>query len=396
MGRWIVAIVCVALMGVSAWWFAGRATEEPTGEENKEDRRQSQWNAELVLLRPGVVVKQPAVMPKPKGLTLSPERYPRASGSTSAEPLGVWVACRLLGRECSWPTLDGRLAAAVHRPPVEIRLTPQLPSADGGKVYDSELHKKTYHTGTHGAYVQLIEGNADLVYECRRPSVDEKAMMKEKKVELDIRPIARDAFVFLRHKDNPVENLTLDQVKAIYTADKDGKATLGNWKALGGPEADIHAYIRNRNSGSQETMMSLVMTDRTIVRGPNMTGFSMVGPYNNLHQDKHGIGYTFYYYQRYMSPRTPVGRMHKMKTQQSVEKRAEPPVKMFAIDGVRPSSQTIANGRYPLVTDVYVVTRKDLPADHPAASLRDWLQTPEGQAVIAETGYVPLPGKKEK
>ncbi len=45
---------------------------------------------------------------------------------------------------------------------------------------------------------------------------------------------------------------------------------------------------------------------------------------------------------------------------------------------------------YPWVTKVYVVTRKDLKEDHPAAKLRDWLLTPEGQTVIGETGYVPI------
>ena len=69
---------------------------------------------------------------------------------------------------------------------------------------------------------------------------------------------------------------------------------------------------------------------------------------------------------------------------------AIPEVATFAIDGVQPDPSTIANGRYPLVTSVYLVHRSDLPAKSAAAQLRDWLRAPAGQAAVAESGYVPL------
>jgi len=68
----------------------------------------------------------------------------------------------------------------------------------------------------------------------------------------------------------------------------------------------------------------------------------------------------------------------------------DPQCRLLAIDGVAPSAKTIAVGSYPLATDVYIVTRKDLPADHPAAKLRDWLLSAEGQRVVADSGYVPV------
>ncbi|MFW5923523.1 MAG: hypothetical protein ACOCSQ_03965, partial [Planctomycetota bacterium] len=72
------------------------------------------------------------------------------------------------------------------------------------------------------------------------------------------------------------------------------------------------------------------------------------------------------------------------------EEEAKPTARMLAIDGVRPTRKDIARRKYPWVTEVYVVTHKDLQGDHPAAKLRDWLLTEEGQAVIGETGYVPI------
>lgn len=63
---------------------------------------------------------------------------------------------------------------------------------------------------------------------------------------------------------------------------------------------------------------------------------------------------------------------------------------MFAVNGIRPTRTTIADGTYPLVTRVYVVTRKGIDRTSAAAKLRAWLLSPEGQAVVAETGYVPI------
>jgi phosphate transport system substrate-binding protein len=58
-----------------------------------------------------------------------------------------------------------------------------------------------------------------------------------------------------------------------------------------------------------------------------------------------------------------------------------------------PSPETIQGRQYPFVTEVYAVVRRGLPATSPAVRLRDWLLTPEGQQVVAESGYVPLGGK---
>lgn len=335
---------------------------------------------------PGEIRMQPTQLPKPKGMDVTLETYPRTSGSTSAEPMGVWVACRLLNKECMWPEKSWG----------ERRLLPLDPGADTSvplnRKHDARFYTKIRHHGTHGSYKMLIDGKTDLIYECRRPSEDEQSLMKEKDVELDIRPIALDAFVFLRHEDNSVKGLTMSDVRKIYTRGADGKGQITNWQEIGGPDDEIHPFVRNRNSGSQETMQSLVMKERLILEGRRMTGASMMGPYNMMHRDKLGIGFTFFYYQRHMAPFPIIRskRVNKLATQQVKEKQPTPPVRMFAIDGVMPSRETIADRTYPLVTEVYVVTRKDLDPGHAAATLRDWLLTAEGQGIVRETGYVPV------
>ena len=240
--------------------------------------------------------------------------------------------------------------------------------------------------------------------------------MATNSVELNIQPIALDAFVFLRQKDNPVKSLTIDQVRDIFMPVENNTGIIGNrnqvgrpvrvnvgflvreyntgiisnWLQIGGPDRMIHPYVRNRNSGSQETMQNLVMNGQPTVKGPSMETMTMMGPYNSLAEDTTGIGFTFFYYQRYMSPNIRLRPSKRVIQEEHDEKMTVKPIQMFALDGVLPSYKSIADRTYLLVTEVYVVTRKDLEKDHPAAQLRDWLVSKEGQGVIGETGYVPI------
>jgi phosphate transport system substrate-binding protein len=113
------------------------------------------------------------------------------------------------------------------------------------------------------------------------------------------------------------------------------------------------------------------MKGRAMLAAPDLlTGAIMSHPYLALDQDVHGIGYSVYYYGEFMAPRTGI--------------------KLCAVDGVVPTSVTIRSRRYPLITEVFVAARRDLPPDHPARRLRDWLLEPAGQAVVEESGYVPI------
>lgn len=363
------------------------------------------------VLQPGEITAQPSELSPVKGLKLTEKSYPVTNGSTSAEPLGVWVAARLLGQNVAWAknTMEGEghllPVEAIPESRNELYFTsshsPRLMEYDLKnktlvaikKGIDNDLYEGIKHDGTHSAYKKLIKGETDLIYECRRPSPDEIKFMKEHNVELQITPIALDGFVFLRQKDNPVTSLTAEQVRDIYTPaeDKTG-AIIDNWKKVGGPNTEINAYTRNRNSGSQETMKTLVMKNKELIGGRGMITMGMAGPYNKMFRDKKGIGFTFFYYQRHMAPMQIgffLGRIPSTSTRIG-EQKQESPIQIFAINGVEPTRETIADGSYQWRTKVYAVTRKNIDQDHPAARLREWLLTDEGQAVIAETGYVPF------
>ncbi|NBC10305.1 MAG: hypothetical protein GVY24_01035 [Planctomycetes bacterium] len=295
--------------------------------------------------------------------------------STSAQPIAAATFCALHGLPLKW-TQSGWTG--------EARLIPDVPDPQPDERI--RQYRLPATSGTHAAYLQLIEGDTDLTFEARKPSEDELKLMEEKGVELERKPLARDAFVFIVNHQNKVEGLTLEQVHDIYT----GKIT--KWDQVGGADLPIHAYQRNRNSGSQVLMERLVMKGAEMIEPRAMTHRSMIGPINAMNRDPLGLGFTVHYYERFMAPPDDSRRGLRIKNDKGAQPE-EPPTRlrrMLAIDGVEPTPQAIADGQYPLTCPVYIVIRKQTPADSPARRLRDWLLTPDGQNLIAAIGYVPL------
>ena len=285
---------------------------------------------------------------------LNLQNYPHVDGSTSAYPLQITLACQILEVPCIW--LEGDLFSTTR----SIIPNPEFEGAADKleKIYS------IWHSGTHGSYINLIEGNADIIIVARPPSEDELLAAEQADLHLELKPIALDAFVFLLNENNSVDDITLDNIRDVYT----GKIT--HWRELGGSLDEIHTFQRNRNSGSQELMESLVMRGSPMIESPDMILDSMMGPIHALSDDPLGIGYSVFFYTANIFP-------HEQ-------------VKMIAVDGIQPTSDNIADRSYPLTTEVYAVIRGDASQSSTARILLDWLQTTDGQAAIAESGYVPI------
>lgn len=221
------------------------------------------------------------------------------------------------------------------------------------------------HSKTHNAYVNLINGDTDLIL-VTYPSEEEQKIAKEKGVELEIVPIVKEAFVFFVSTDNPVENLTLKQVQDIYTGQ------IKNWKDVGGANEKIIAYQRPENSGSQSGMLSLVMKGKKMMTPTtetiSQTMEDIVNVISDYSNSKNAIGYSYYYYA------TKMYTTDKMK--------------LLAIDGVDPTYENIQTGLYGIQTAYYAVIRKNEETDSPARKLLDAMKSERGQNVAKEAGYV--------
>lgn len=204
------------------------------------------------------------------------------------------------------------------------------------------------YRNTRGAYKAIVDGEVDIII-CAKPSEEQLAYAQEQGVELELVPIGREAFVFIVNSDNPVDGLTVDQIKGIYT----GKYT--NWAQLGGNNRLISPLQRNQGSGSQTAMLSF------------MGGEKIARDYNSFLGS--AIGFSFRYY-----------------VEDVVENGG---VKMLALNGVYPSVENIKNESYPIVSNFYAVYRKDNTNENIPVVI-DWLLSEEGQQMIEDTGYVGL------
>lgn len=259
-----------------------------------------------------------------------------------------------------------------------LKLTENLPKIDGAAalfpVYSAfvnavypnttKLHDGIFeYNNTPDGYRLLAEKETDIfigVY----PSDEQRAYAEENQTTFEYTPIGTEAFVFFVHKDNPITNLTTEQIKDIYS----GKIT--NWKDVGGKNEKIAAFQRNEGSGSQ-SMLKRFMGDTPITDAPTeMVNDLMAGIIEQVADYKsktNSIGFSFRYY---------VEGIIK-----------NPDIKMISIDGAAPTSENIRNGSYPILTPIYAVTYKENQNGN-VDKLLEWILSDEGQYIINETGYV--------
>lgn len=280
--------------------------------------------------------------------------WPGVDGSTSTEPLAVLIACKAHGLRYEW-----------RRGPAEERTV--VPSGERRPDLAARIVEEVHHHGTHDAYTGLIERRADLILVARQPSTRERAAAARAGVVLDLRPFALDALVFVVNARNPVRDLPLERLRAVY-----GPGGPMRWPELGGDEGVIEAFQREEDSGSQELIDQLVMRGlpmRDVREVPVVR--TMAGPIHAVAMRKAGLAFSVYYYVTNMARNGSV--------------------RMLGVDGVRPTRASIASRLYPLTSPVYAVLRKGTDPEAPAAKLRDWLGTEEGRDALLESGYAPWP-----
>ena len=229
------------------------------------------------------------------------------------------------------------------------------------------------YSNTHPGYVKLINDEVDLIV-VTEPSEEELELAKSKGVELEVIPVVKEGFVFYVNKDNKVENMTLEQIQKIYTGE------IKNWKEVGGEDAEIIAYQRPTNSGSQTGMLSLVMKGLKLMDAPKEnlvdTMFEIVNLVSDYKNGINSIGYSYYYYATTMF--------------QTIDSTIASNVKMLGVNGVKPTNQTIKDGSYPIQTAYYIVINKADDENAASRILANYMLSARGQQVAEQAGYVPV------
>ena len=303
-----------------------------------------------------------------KGLTL--DNFPYMDCSTSTSPLRDMVMYELLDIPYEWgmDIVSGSTYSVWFRLPEGI-----VQGSDEHVAFTNTLHDRLLpSSGSHGAFVNLIDGNSGVIIDSRDISRNERQYAGEQGVSIETKPIAWDALVFIVHPDNKVKSLTQDQIRKIYTGE------ITNWKQVGGKDHEIHPYTRDTDSGSQEKMETLVMDGQTMKEWPEMVLYTMLSPYFTIEMDEWGIAFTPYYFCERM--------VNDLRN-----------VKVLAVDGVSPTPDTVLRGAagektnaYPFFSNIYAAVRANEPADSYPRQIYRWLSTPKAKKIIDESGYIAL------
>lgn len=214
-------------------------------------------------------------------------------------------------------------------------------------------------------FERLIDGEVDMFFGAK-PSKSQLAMAELYDIELEYTEIGREGFVFFVNEDNPVDGLTSQQIREIYHGD------ITNWKEVGGKNEKIIAFQRPERSGSQSMMvyfmgnMSLKEPLTYEMESAMMGIIEEVAEYYN---EAGAIGYSFRYY---------LEGMNQMEG-----------VKMLSVDGVYPSTESIKNEEYPVMTSLYCITVKGNENEN-VQKVLDFLLSEDGQYIIEKTGYSPV------
>ena len=209
----------------------------------------------------------------------------------------------------------------------------------------------------------LINGTTDIA-ESSRPMKDtEKDQAKQKRgkavVEL---PVALDALAVYVHESNPISELSIPQLKGIYTG------AIKNWKELGGKDQRILLYGRENSSGTYVYFKEHVLENADYFpTTQTLPGTAAV--INAVARDPRGIGYGGIAYGK--------GIKHAR-----VKKDANSPA-------IEPSMANAQSGAYPISRFLFWYF-----AGQPAGDLKkfsDWVMTKDGQSVVENVGYYPLP-----
>jgi len=202
----------------------------------------------------------------------------------------------------------------------------------------------------------LIDGTIDIADASRAMKTKELKKARVNGINPVAHVVARDAIAVILHPQNPVNNLTKSQLKAIYTG------AISRWNEVGGSSDVIVVVSRDVASGTFEVFNELAL-DKQRVRPDALMQASNQAVVNIVASTNGAIGY--------------VGLGYLSKE-----------VKPIAIEGVMPSVATAKSGAYLLARSLYMYT--DGKPKGLAKEFIDFVLGPKGQRIVKEEGFVPV------
>jgi len=203
----------------------------------------------------------------------------------------------------------------------------------------------------------LINGATNICQASRSMKDSEKQKLRDRYFSLGYEiPVAKDGVTLYLNEKNPVGELTLNQIKDIYT----GNTT--NWSQLGGPDAKIIVYGRENSSGTYVFFREVALKNADYTSSmQSLPGTAAV--VNAVAKDIYGIGYG--------------GAAYAKGVKEVAIKTAQ--------GSFKPTTETVKSGQYPLSRNLFWYLQSKPTGE--LKKLVDWALSPEGQEIVKQVGY---------
>jgi phosphate transport system substrate-binding protein len=210
--------------------------------------------------------------------------------------------------------------------------------------------------GSGNGIKALIDKTTDIANSSRTIKPEEAEQAKAKGANPVELIVAYDCIVPIVHPDNPLKDITLDQLKALY------KGEIKNWKEIGGANKPIVIISRDTSSGTYEVWEEKVMKKERVFPGALLQA-SNGAIVQAVSKNPNAIGY--------------IGLGYAEKT-----------VKLISVNGIVGSKETTLNKTFPISRPLYMYTPA-LPAGD-VKSFMDYVISDKGQKLIEAEGFIPL------
>jgi len=232
--------------------------------------------------------------------------------------------------------------------------------------------------GSGTGIAALINGTCNIANSSRDIKGSERKLALSNGIDVKEFKVALDGLCVVVHRDNPVSELSMDQIMNIYIG------AINNWKDVGGTPGPILRYSRENNSGTYVFFKEHVLKNKDFAADcQTMPGTATVADAVAHDPKAIGFGGVAYFLTR-----------SDCKVLKIKKDAASPAVSPLTPDGKSINYAVIYSNEYPISRYLYCYT-PGAPKGEVKAYL-DWILGPEGQEIAKEDGYIPLPTKKEE
>lgn len=213
-------------------------------------------------------------------------------------------------------------------------------------------------SGSGNGAKSILNGTCDIGMMSRFMKDTEFKACADKGVMPVAHVVALDGLPILVHPSNPVSDVTVDQIRAIY------RGKIRNWKQLGGPDAEIVFISRDTNSGTYETFNKRVMGKETIAANCEYVG-SNGAVRQRVQSTPAAIGYAGLGF-------------------------VDDTVKALKVNGIAPTEATVIAGEYPIARPLFMFTNGYPKLGSVLYRFVTLHLTPRGEELVTSIGFVPV------